>query len=159
MFGKYCNVDSPPDKRARTDFDHDSIDLLLNEMKLEISQIPKNEREAITEAVSKCEAFEFSDKRLERFLRCEDMDAKRSARRFVTYWENRRQLFGSDKYLLPMTLSGALRDDLDAIEDGVFVILPHLDMSGRIIQFMDPYRRREGRYSSGSLVRPPVRAS
>ena len=155
VFGKYCNVECPRDKRARVETDRDSIDLLLNKMRLEIAMIPKVKRKAITEAITKCAPSEFSEKRLERFLRCEDMDAKRGAQRFVNYWDTRRKLFGPDKFLLPMQLSEALRDDLDAIEDGVFVILPHLDMSGRIIQFLEPYRRREGRYSSQSLVRSP----
>lgn len=83
----------------------------------------------------------------------EDMDAKRGAQRFVNYWDTRRKLLGPDKFLLPMKLSEALRDDLDAIEDGVFIILLHVDMSGRIINFAELHRRSEGRYSSQSLVR------
>jgi len=51
-----------------------------------------------------------------------------------------------------MTLSEALRDDLDAIEDGVLTILPHLDLSGRQLVYAEPNRRTEGVYSSESLV-------
>jgi hypothetical protein len=65
----------------------------------------------------------------------EDMDAKRGAQRFVSYWDTRRKLFGPDKFLLPMKLSEALCDDLDAIADGAFIIVPHVDMSGRINKF------------------------
>jgi hypothetical protein len=52
-----------------------------------------------------------------------------------------------------MTLSEALCDDLEAIEDGVFSLLPHTDASGRNLLYTVPGRRAEGRYSSESMVR------
>jgi hypothetical protein len=153
LFGKYCTIDSPQSKRARKDLDSESIQFLLSQMKIELDQIPVENKQALLEARVKCELFEFSDKRLEQFLRCEGMNAKLAAQRFVNYWESRRKVFGSEKYLLRMTLSEALRDDLDAIEDGVFCLLPRLDLSGRPLLFLDPKRRSDGRYSSESLVR------
>jgi hypothetical protein len=36
-------------------------------MRLEIATIPKDKRDAITEAIKKCGPFEFTEKRLERF--------------------------------------------------------------------------------------------
>ena len=182
IFGKYCDIDSPQRKRARKDLDSDSIEFLISQMRVELEQIPACKKQALMEAQTKCEAFEFSDKRLERFLRCEGMNAKvcallvlvcrnraslahlifclrvigskqLGAQRFVNYWESRRELFGEEKYLMRMTLSEALRDDLDAIEAGVFRMLPHLDSSGRQILFLDPSRRSGDLYSSESLVR------
>lgn len=55
-----------------------------------------------------------------------------------------------------MTLSDALADDLAAIEDGVVTILNQRDVSGRQILYTQPNRRREGLYSSESLVRTLV---
>jgi hypothetical protein len=63
-----------------------------------------------------------------------------AARRFVNYWTRRRELFGPDKFHLPMTIDGALRDDADALEAGVFSIVPKHDASGRPILYYAPYR-------------------
>jgi len=76
-----------------------------------------------------------------------------AAHRFVNYWEHRREVFGPEKYLMRMTLSEALRDDLDALEDGVVRLLPHPDLSSRQLLLLQPHRRSGGRYSSESLVR------
>jgi hypothetical protein len=43
---------------------------------MEIGQIPEDRKQALLEAQTKCHADEFSDARLERFLRCEGMDVK-----------------------------------------------------------------------------------
>jgi hypothetical protein len=61
-------------------------------------------------------------------------------------------VFGDDKYLMRMTLGEALADDLKAIEDGVFALLPKRDASGRQLVYVEPNRRTEGLYSSESLV-------
>ena len=61
-------------------------------------------------------------------------------------------MFGPDKYLLCMTLSEALRDDLVALETGVFCLLPQLDMSGRQVLYLDPSRHTREGYCSESLV-------
>jgi len=51
-----------------------------------------------------------------------------------------------------MSLSEALRDDLVALETGVFCLLPRLDASGGQILYLDPTcHTREG-YTSESLV-------
>lgn len=79
MFGKFCTVDgaSRPDKRARRDLDNDSISFLLAFMKGEIQRIPNEEKTALLEALVKCDhSVEFSDARLEHFLRVEGMNAK-----------------------------------------------------------------------------------
>lgn len=79
MFGKNCSIDThPPNKRARKDLDADDIGFLISQMRLEIDLIPLNEKEALMEAQAKCSRAEeeFSDKRLECFLRCEGMNTK-----------------------------------------------------------------------------------
>lgn len=75
-----------------------------------------------------------------------------AAKRFVNYWRCRKQLFGPEKYLMRMTLGEALKDDLEAIEDGVFCLLPFKDSSGRQLLHLEPGRKSDGQYSSGSLV-------
>ena len=177
-FGKMCESDVPKKKRARKDLDPSSVAFLVRQMKCEIERIPINKKRALVEAQTKCNASEFSNSRLEKFLRCEGMNAKvcstaplllgmqsrywlildvfgsqLAAQRFVNYWESRRQVFGEGKYLMKMTLSGALRDDLVALSACVFRLLPKLDASGRQILFIDPRRHTMNGYDSDSLVR------
>jgi hypothetical protein len=75
-----------------------------------------------------------------------------AAQRFVTYWECRRSVFGEDKFTLPLTLSGALRDDIAAIKAGMYTLLPHKDLSGRQIIYLEPHRHTRKGYSSESMV-------
>lgn len=51
-----------------------------------------------------------------------------------------------------MTLREALKDDIVAIEAGVYRMLPHKDLSGRQIMFRDPSNINGEGYSSESLV-------
>ena len=76
LFGKQCAVDEHQSKRVRKDLDNNSIDFLVQVMRSEIGRIPKDRKQALLEAQTKCRAYEFSDTRLERFLRCEGMNVK-----------------------------------------------------------------------------------
>jgi hypothetical protein len=76
LFGSQCAVDTHNNKRARRDLDKSSIDFFVHQMRLELDRIPENEKRALVEAQTKCLADEFSDARLERFLRCEGMNVK-----------------------------------------------------------------------------------
>ena len=75
-----------------------------------------------------------------------------AAQRFVRYWQSRRDVFGDEKYVLPMTLSGAVRDDMAALLSGVYSLLPHLDSSGRQITYLETRRNTLDGYDSRSLV-------
>ena len=75
-----------------------------------------------------------------------------AAQRFVTYWKCRREVFGPDKFAEPMTLSGAFRDDLKALQTGVCRLLPKPDASGRPIIVTTPSLNTRGGYDSDSLV-------
>jgi hypothetical protein len=76
LFGKSCSVTSHKAKRPKLDFDNSSIEFLVQQMRLELDQIPQHGKRALVEAQLKCRAEEFSNARLERFLRCEGMNAK-----------------------------------------------------------------------------------
>jgi hypothetical protein len=77
---------------------------------------------------------------------------QQGARRFVNYWESRREVFGDDKFVLPMTLGEALCDDLAAVEACVLSLLPHLDASGRQLLLSEPCRHTRDGYTSESMV-------
>jgi hypothetical protein len=76
LFGRKCVVGTPKSKKARKDLDKNSIAFLVKQMRLELERIPKDRKRALLEAQAKCRADEFSDARLERFLRCEGMNVK-----------------------------------------------------------------------------------
>jgi hypothetical protein len=76
LFGKQCAVDEHQSKRAKKDLDKNSIEFLVKMMRDEIGRIPEDRKQALLEAQTKCRADEFSDARLERFLRCEGMDVE-----------------------------------------------------------------------------------
>ena len=76
LFGQMCLVSNHQAKRARKDLDRESISFLVKHMRIEIERIPANKKQALLEAQTKCRAEEFSDARLERFLRCEGMNTK-----------------------------------------------------------------------------------
>ena len=59
--------------------------------------------------------------------------------------------FSGMKYLERMELSGALRDDLAALQSGVFCLLEP-DASGRYILFLNVARHALDEYTSDSLV-------
>jgi hypothetical protein len=159
MFGKFCNVEcetavhSPPDKRARKDLDAESVAFLVQYMRGELAKIPDNQKQALLEAQAKCDAKEFCDERLERFLRCEGMNVKLAADRFIHYWEARLEVFGSDKYTLPITLGGAMKDDIYALEAIEYRVLPQTDLSGRQILYSVPHSRGGKGLTAQNLVR------
>jgi hypothetical protein len=74
LFGKYCSTHQS--KKARRDLDKDSIAFLVKQMRDEIEKIPAHKKQALMEAERVCSAEEFSDVRLERFLRCVGMDVQ-----------------------------------------------------------------------------------
>ena len=76
LFGTYCAVSTHKNKRARLELNKNSIDFLVKHMRLQLERIPLDRKRALAEAQLKCHEDEFSDARLERFLRCEGMDAK-----------------------------------------------------------------------------------
>jgi hypothetical protein len=76
LFGKQCGINTPRGKRARRDLDKNSIDFLVKMMRLELERIPNDRKRALLEAQMKSRTDEFSDSRVERFLRCEGMDVK-----------------------------------------------------------------------------------
>ena len=55
------------------------------------------------------------------------------------YWKTRRKLFGEDRAFLPMSLYGALSNEHELIETGIFGILPN-DQQGRGVLFFDRIR-------------------
>lgn len=146
LFGKQCVLDNNNTyrKRAKRDLDLETRTNAIRQMKQELQTIPKDEKMAFLQAQAKLSKSnyetEFGDHRMMRFLQFEGMNPKLAAQRVVFYWESRLEVFGPQTFLLPMTLDGALKDDLVAIEFGVAYILPQSDSSGRPILYVEPHR-------------------
>jgi len=81
LFGKYCSTRQ--NKKARRDLSKDEVAFLVKQMRIEIEKFPDDKKDALIKAQAKCRAEEFSDARLERFLRCEGMDVKVRAGLFL----------------------------------------------------------------------------
>ena len=77
-----------------------------------------------------------------------------AAIRIVKYWEKRLDLFGPEKAFLPLTLDGALKDDLPSLKIGFIRVTCTSDDSNRGLLFVDPSRLPEsGTYDRKSMAR------
>lgn len=123
----------------------------LQRLEQEVAVIPIADKSAYVVAVAKCPELALNDRsrRLSMLRRMEniaaataaggDVDCPRlAARRLVRYWEERRNVFGDDLCYLPMTLHGAMRDEVASImAHTVHRILPEVDRGGRDVLLSD----------------------
>ena len=104
---------------------------LLKALQLELDKIPSERKEAYVQAKIKC-PDELSDLKRLAFLEHEEGNALLAAERITRYWDFRLELFGEDRCYLPMTLTGAMHDEMLAIAGGIgYQLLPTTDASGR----------------------------
>ena len=104
---------------------------LLTALQLELDKIPPERKEAYVQAKLKC-PDELSDVKRLAFLEHEEGNVLLAAERITRYWEFRLELFGEDRCYLPMTLTGAMHDEMLAIAGGIgYQLLPTTDASGR----------------------------
>jgi hypothetical protein len=59
-----------------------------------------------------------------------------AAIRLVEYWKQRKALFGAEKAFQPMTMKGALSEDLEVLLKGFLMILPS-NAVGKAVLFFD----------------------
>ena len=71
-FGDVCNISPHHKKRARLVHDPNSVAFLVRQMILEVEEIPATQKPALLEALSKGQKEEFSDERLQKFLRSKE---------------------------------------------------------------------------------------
>ncbi len=72
----------------------------------------------------------------------------------MRYWNDRYKLFGQDKFCLPLTLKGALKDDSLAFSRGYVQLLPETDTAGRAVLYVDWSCHEPAiGYSEDSMVR------
>jgi len=108
----------------------------LTALQNELSKIPIAEKAALAHAQGlKPEIFD--DDHVLQFLWAEKFDASLAAKRLVRYWSDRFKLFGPDKFVLPLTLKGALKDDSLALSRGYVQLLADTDTAGRAVLYLD----------------------
>ena len=65
---------------------------------------------------------------------------QKAASRLQQYWAHRKKVFGPEKFFLPLTQDGALRDDHAALRIGLHQMLPLPDSSNRVMMLYEPKR-------------------
>mmetsp|Transcript_12201 Transcript_12201/g.18722 ORF Transcript_12201/g.18722 Transcript_12201/m.18722 type:complete len:330 (-) Transcript_12201:192-1181(-) len=106
------------------------------ELKREIDNIDHNEKEEYLEVLKHAPNLFESESNPIMFLRYHKYNPQAAARGLVEYWSLRKEIFGDDSFLLPMTLHGAMADYGSSLELGIFALVPD-DRFGRRVFFFD----------------------
>ena len=80
-----------------------------------LDAIDINKKHAYLIAKDKCPHLCNNESKLI-FLRCEVFNVKNAVDRFVKYWNMRLEVFDEELAFLPMTLEGAMKHDIEAIQ-------------------------------------------
>jgi len=83
----------------------------LDDFQKAIERIPVSDQTGYQMAMIRCPELLNTETDPKLFLRCEEYSAEKAAQRMVHYWNMRVKIFGDDRAFLPLTLSGALKDD------------------------------------------------
>ncbi|KAL9181444.1 hypothetical protein ACHAXT_010249 [Thalassiosira profunda] len=108
----------------------------LAEIQAALSALPATEKAALVEA-QRLNPHLLNDDHILQFMWAEEFCAPLAAKRLVRYWSDRYRLFGPDKFVSPMTLKGAMRDDSLALSRGYVQLLPETDTAGRAVVYID----------------------
>jgi hypothetical protein len=108
----------------------------LENLTAAIEAIPESEKREYLEAQDLVPELVASESPPEAFLRFEENNAQAAAVRLVSYWKQRKALFGGERAFLPLSLDGALRDDAEFVERALVLPLPR-DRHGRPVLFWD----------------------
>ena len=89
----------------------------LHAFDAEVEKLPQGTKASILQAQENCPEQLTNDFKL-MFLRSEVFNADLAAKRYASYWDKRIEVCGPEKAFLPLTLSGALKDDDVALSIG-----------------------------------------
>lgn len=115
-----------------------SMDQQLSMLLHELVALPGRDKAAYLRAVIRSPDEANSQTHQIAMLQREEHDARRAARRIARYWEERKLAFGEARAFLPMTLHGALSDDVASmLESRIYHVLADRDDAGRTILSCD----------------------
>ena len=109
--------------------------------------LPTQSTAAYFMATTKC-PDEISNERKLLFLQCEENSIPLAAERLALYWQYRLDGFGEDRCFEPMTLAGAMQDEvINMAKSGFYQLMPNTDAAGRAIIYARIIKRDYSRYS------------
>ena len=122
-------------------------DLLLAALDRHMMTLPTQSTAAYFMATTKC-PDEISNERKLLFLRCEENSIPLAAERLALYWQYRLDAFGEHRCFEPMTLAGAMKDEvINMAKSGFYQLMPNTDAAGRAIIYARICKRDYSRYS------------
>mmetsp|Transcript_2840 Transcript_2840/g.6577 ORF Transcript_2840/g.6577 Transcript_2840/m.6577 type:complete len:604 (+) Transcript_2840:136-1947(+) len=116
-------------------------------MNEEVAKLPSAQTAAYRRATIKC-PDQVSDERKTAFLEFENGNVALAALRLARYWEYRLEVFGPYRCFLPLTLNGAMKDEVTNLMFWrVHQPMPVTDTAGRAVLYFCPGRRNFEVYS------------
>lgn len=104
-----------------------------------IEAIPASEKSEYNEALQRVPDLVETESPYLVFLRASRWDSWAAARQLVDHWRGRVKIFGRDKAFLPMTLDGAMAEEVPYLETAI-VVPAGEDHRGRAVVFLDRVR-------------------
>lgn len=124
------------------------INSSITSLEAELHRLPQADSEAYYQAVEKC-PDQVDYKRKLVFLDASRNDVQAAASKLAEYWKTRVEVFGTERAYLPMTLTGAMKDEVMHLASlrCVWRLLPQTDTAGRTVLFFCAGRRNYAEYS------------
>jgi len=125
----------------------------LRRLEEELAALPGRQTKAYRRAQRVC-PDDVSDRRKMAFVEYDNGSVREAAARLALYWEERAAAFGPDRAFLPMTLAGAMKDEVvPMINYPIWQVLPRTDSAGRPILYGQTNRRDFAKYSPQQEMR------
>mmetsp|Transcript_4250 Transcript_4250/g.10123 ORF Transcript_4250/g.10123 Transcript_4250/m.10123 type:complete len:562 (+) Transcript_4250:83-1768(+) len=149
VYSGESTVGSGPSSPAPTSMNNR---LLLAALDQHMMTLPAQSTAAYFRATAKC-PDEVSNERKLLFLECDENNIPLAAQRLALYWQYRLDGFGEERCFEPMTLAGAMRDEVvTMVKSGIFQLMPNTDASGRAIIYTRMDRRDFSQFSAKQEV-------
>jgi len=116
-----------------------------------LDAIPDNEKEEYLEAKRRTPELVERESPAISYLRYMKYDAWAAAQCMISYWKVRKKHFGPDRAFLPMTLDGAMAEDMETFQKGILTLQSE-DKNGRKVYFVDRIRCTRAVASRESIV-------
>lgn len=131
----------------------DDPETTLSRLELELNLLSTEQTSAYRRAEVECPA-QVSDERKMAFVERESGDVALAASRLARHWQFRLAHFGEDKCFQPLTLAGAMIDEvIPMINRKIYQVSPVADSAGRAIIFVDSSKRNYAEYSAEQEIR------
>jgi hypothetical protein len=104
-----------------------------------LQAIPETDKLVYLEALDRAPELVRRESDPAAFLRCEKYDYWAAAHRLVKYWNVRKMVFGLERAFLPMTQTGAMLEDMEYLQKGLYLRLAD-DKFGRSVVYWDRIR-------------------